>query len=222
MAPGKLPPHAPNVEPLRLPALSEGFPGDLGSGENAEGLKFAGLDTARENLSRMSLGECEFAGWSADATDFSAARVSEVRIEQLRATEFNARRNVWREVEITASRVGALDVFDSTISKVTIAGSKLDWVSAHSATLTDVLFRDCQIGELDLSGAQLERVALENTQIERLVLFDSRSQYLDLRSAELHIIDGLDALKGIMISHTQAVLMADMLAAELGAIVVDE
>lgn len=222
MAIGKPPAHVPNVEPLHLPKLIPGFRGDLDAGETAEGLSFADLDTANDDLSRIALSECEFTNWSADATDFSTARITEVRIEQLKATELNARRNVWREVEITQSRVGALDLFDSTLSHVAFTGCKLAWVSAHSAAISDVVFRNCQIGELDLTGAKLERVAFENTRIDRLVLIDSRSEYLNLCGAELRQIDGLDALSGVMISRAQAVLMADLLATRLGATVMDE
>lgn len=222
MATDKLPVHAPKIEPLRLPVLGEGFRGDLCAGESAEGLRFTDLETAHEDLNRIALSECEFINWSADAADLNAARLAEVRIEQLKTTEIDMRRNVWREVEIAASRVGALDLFDATLADVAFVGSKLDWVNAHSATLSDVVFRNCQIGELDLTGAQLERVAFDNTRIDRLVLIDSRSKHLDLRGAEFRQLDGLGALRGVAISRQQALFMAELIAAQLGAHVLDE
>jgi uncharacterized protein YjbI with pentapeptide repeats len=71
--------------------------------------------------------------------------------------------------------------------------------------------------ELDLGGATLTRVAFEGCRTDRLLLGGSRAEHLDLRGLELDGIEGLDGLRGAVLTGQQVASMAHLLAESLGA-----
>ena len=218
-------PSAPRVEALRLEGLADADPTALRREERYEGARFDGAGFGGIegiDLEGATFGECLLQGWHADGAKLQGARFLDTRIERMAATELHARRTTWRGVEVDASRVGALECYDSELDAVVVEGSRLTWVNLRGSRLTDVVFRGCRIDELDLADAELERVAFAETTVERLVLTRAGATHLDLRGLDVGgTVEGLEGMRGAMLRRDQVTAMAELFAVHLGIEVAD-
>ncbi|MFJ4167843.1 pentapeptide repeat-containing protein [Microbacterium sp. NPDC089698] len=211
----------PRLDPIRLVDLRDSDPATLVSGADFDGERFTDADTEGRNLSGATFTECELLGWNAHETTMQGARFLQTRIERMNAPIAIIRRTAWRDIEMHASRLGAVEWYESTINQALITASKLGWVNLRSTELRDVVFRSCRIEELDLSGATVSRVAFEETSVDRLVLNGTRATHLDLRGLDFHVIEGLDNLRGAILTNFQATQMAGLFATHLGITIED-
>ena len=95
---------APRFDPLVLDDLAEGFAGDTGAREHAEGLRFEGVDLTGVDLTAASFSECLLDGVALDRAQLRAASVVDSRLEKLDVPGLSAPRSRWRSVELASSR----------------------------------------------------------------------------------------------------------------------
>lgn len=155
-------------------------------------------------------------GVTAHTTVLTHARIIETRIERLNAPVLDATRSTWRDVELSGSRLGALDVYDAEIRSTRIVGSKFDWINLRSSTLEDVLFEDCTIDELDLGGVTATRVAFVNCRASSVSLVHARLKDVDLRGLEMGAISNLEGMSGATLNAQQVTELAPAFASHLG------
>ncbi|MFC7375310.1 pentapeptide repeat-containing protein [Brachybacterium sp. GCM10030267] len=206
----------PVLSHLALPDLEPADAADLAEHGSYEALRLDGGDISGRTLAGATFTECELIGLTAHGTSLQSARLIESRIERLNAPVLNASRSTWREVELSGSRIGALDIYDAGIHSTRIAGSKLDWINLRSSTLEDVLFEDCTIEELDLTGVTATRVAFVNCRAGSLALAHARLRDVDLRGLEMGPISNLEGMAGATIDDAQLTALAPAFAAHLG------
>ncbi|WP_230673735.1 pentapeptide repeat-containing protein [Rathayibacter sp. Leaf248] len=207
---------APRLDPLRLDSLAEGFAGDLGAREHAEGLRFDGVDLTGADLTAVSISECLLSAVVLSGAQLRAASVVESRVERIDVPGLSAARSRWRSVELLGSRLGSAELYESTLEQVRIADCKLGYVNLRGAALRDVLLERCTIDELDLGGATGARVRLVDCDVRSLELGGARLEHLDLRGAELHVLGGLDGLRGAALTELQLSLMLPLFAQHFG------
>lgn len=206
----------PRLDPVRLDELRDGDPEAIGPRRVFEGERFAGGDLSGRAAAGLTLMECELLDLQAHDADLQGSRFVETRFERLDAPNLKARRTTWKDVEILSSRIGAAELYDSGLHQVLFEGSKLGWVNLRASELRDVLFRGCRIEELDLGGARITRMAFEGCTVGKLVLTGVRSEGLDLRGLEFSSIEGLEGLRGAVVSEMQAIDLAPIFAAHFG------
>ncbi|TCK41200.1 uncharacterized protein YjbI with pentapeptide repeats [Leucobacter luti] len=198
----------PDLETLEI----ESFDGR----KHFEAARFEHLDVSGVDLSGAVFTECDFTTFTADDTRLLGARFVDSRLSQVNAPRFNTPRVTLRNTQISSSRLGAMEAYDSELSQVQIEGSKLGWVNLRSSRLTDVSFIGCRFEELDLSDCTLLRVSFENCTTQSLALEQSRSQHLDLRGLNFTSIQGLGGLKGARVSEQQGLELLDVFAQHFG------
>ncbi|AXK47256.1 pentapeptide repeat-containing protein [Brachybacterium saurashtrense] len=206
----------PVLQALVLPALEPADGEQLAAHGHHDGLRLEGDDLSGRDLSGTSLSECELVGVTAHTTVLRHARLIETRLERLSAPVLDARGSAWRDVELSGSRVGALDVDDAEIRSTRITGSKFDWINLRTSTLEDVLFEDCTIEELDLTNATAARVAFRRCRVGSLALAHARLEDVDLRGLEIGAIGNLEGLAGATLDAQQVTLLAPAFASHLG------
>lgn len=206
----------PVLERLVLPPLEDADASQLAAQEHHEGLRLVGADLTGCDLTGATFTECELVGVTAHTTILQHSRLIETRIERLDAPVLDATRSTWRDVELSGSRVGALDIYDAEIRSTRCIGSKFDWINLRSSTLEDMLFEDCTINELDLGGASAARVAFVNCHVGSLALAHTRLADVDLRGLEIGTISNLEGLAGATVDAQQVTTLAPALASHLG------
>lgn len=191
-------------------------PGDLLTGDRIEAKRIAVLDVAGERLPDLEVEECVVGTLRADGTDLRGLRVRDSVVETLDAPVLRASSSAWREVRVAGGRVGSAELYDATLNGVEFVGMKLGFVNLRGATLTDVVFRDCVVDELDLADAELVRVAFPGTRIRAVEGTGTRIEHVDLRGADLDRAERLEGLRGATIGSEQLYTLAPLLATQAG------
>jgi uncharacterized protein YjbI with pentapeptide repeats len=207
---------APRIDPLVLRDLEDSPADVLDAYASLEGLRFEGADVSSRDLQGIALDECELVDVMAHETDLQDARLSEVRIERLNAPALKAGRMSLHGAEVSASRIGALELFDADLDSVVLTGCKLDWLNLRGAHLVDVVLRDCTITELDLGEADATRLCLENCRAEAVNFTGARLADADLRGLETGALAGIGGMRGAVVSVAQATAWAEDFASHLG------
>ena len=222
--PGDSPMSSPRPPVLRAPdlvRLRDGEANELAAGEMIEDLRLAKVDLSSTDLSAVSLLNCRFSEISADDADLTAARLVDCRLERLSSTYLHSPRSTWRTVELTGSRIGAWELYDTDIESLLIEDCRLGFANLAGTGMSDVLIRGTRIDELDLSGIEAQRVRFEDCRVGTLRLRGGSLSDVDLRGLEMSVVDGVDSLAGTTISGEQLTELAPLMAAHLGLRVED-
>lgn len=208
--------QAPQLDDFRLNGLESGGVEVLAPRGVYELQRFDTVDVSGLSLAGAQFTECAFEAVQAHEADLQSTRFIDSRFEHLTAPVLSMRRTTWKGVELSTSRLGAVEAYDAEFARVRIEGSKLGWLNFRAAKLQDVHVVNCHIDELDLEGAELVRVAFENCSVDKLVLTAAKSQHLDLRGLDFASIVGIDGLRGARISTRQATDLLEVFAAQVG------
>jgi uncharacterized protein YjbI with pentapeptide repeats len=217
-APG---PQPPNLKPLRLGRVGPASPEPVLDGDTRQGERFRGTDFGEHDLSFATFSECELLRCRVSDADLTGVHLRDVAAADLDAAVLRAPRSEWRTVELGRSRLGSVELYESVWRSVLISDTKLGYVNARGAHWQDVLARACTFDELDLAGATVSRLRFEDCRVESLQLHGATLADVDLRGAELHVLEGLAGLRGCTVSSYQLELLAPLLAAHLGLQVAD-
>jgi len=191
-------------------------PGDLLTGDRVEGRRVDVLDVAGERLPDLEIEECVIDTLRADDADLRGLRVRDTVVGTLDAPVLRASSSTWREVRIAGGRVGSAELYDAGLNGVEFVGMKLGFVNLRGSTVTDVVFRDCVVDELDVADARLLRVSFDGTSVRAVEGTNVRVEHVDLRRADLVRVERLDGLRGATIGADQLVTLAPLLAAQAG------
>ncbi|GAB2509957.1 pentapeptide repeat-containing protein [Paramicrobacterium agarici] len=208
--------HAPRFQPPILhdlaPAdLDDLLPGDVRDGERFEGASLAGRD-----LADLTFSECAFDDLALGGLVCRGARFTDCTIASADGATVSAPSLTLRDVDVSRSRIGSLEAYDSRWNSVRFTGCKLGFVNLRGSALVDVVFEDCQIDELDLGAASATRVSLSGCRVGALEVPGATLAHVDLRGLELSRIVGIDGLKGTVIDESQLTQLAPFFASQLG------
>ncbi|WP_181429237.1 pentapeptide repeat-containing protein [Curtobacterium sp. MCSS17_008] len=208
-------PRTPTIDPRDLEDWTPA-PGDVLTGDRIEGKRIDVVDVAGERLPDLELEECVVGTLRADDTDLRGLRIRDSVVETLDAPVLRASSSAWRGVRVDGGRVGSAELHDATLNGVEFVGMKLGFVNLRGSTLTDVVFRDCVIDELDIADARLLRVAFDGTRIRSAEGTNTRIEHVDLRTADLDRVERLEGFRGATIGADQLFALAPLLAAQAG------
>ena len=203
------------TEPADLDDWTPG-PGDVLTGDRIEGKRIETLDLAGERLPDVEIEESVIGTLRVDGADLRGLRVRDSVVEVLDAPVLRASSSAWREVRIAGGRIGSAELYDAGLNGVEFVGMKLGFVNLRGSTLTDVVFHDCVVDELDIADARLLRVSFEGTRIRAAEGSNTRIEHVDLRGADLDRVERLEGFRGATIAADQLYTLAPLLAAQAG------
>lgn len=203
------------VSEVVLPVLTEQPANRVLDGDHREAESFDHVDFAGADLEFTTFGSCRFVRTDLHDARLRGAHFVDSVLSDLDVASLTAPRSSWRRVRLSGSRIGALETYESSFRSVTVEGSKLGFVNARSSVWQDVEFTDCVIDELDLGSAIASRVKFSRCTIKTLDLTRAKLSDVDLRGASLHMIKGLDGLRGTWIDEHQLGDLAPLFATHL-------
>ncbi len=198
-----------------LPELTAVAAGQVQDGDQREAEDYRDGDFGGADLEFTTFVACAFQRTQLDGARLRGAHFAESTLTELDVAALTAPRSSWRGVQVSGSRIGAAELYESQFRSVTVATSKLGFVNARSAVWQDVVFCDCVIDELDLGSATITRLRFERCVIKTLDVTRAKLTDVDLRDAELHAVKGLGGLAGAWINDHQLTELAPLLAAQL-------
>jgi uncharacterized protein YjbI with pentapeptide repeats len=213
-----------NKKDSRTPRLSFDQPQGLVEGsaltledhEAREGERFPAADLTGRDLSGANFMECVLESTTLTDTGLRGARFVDTAVIDSFATSLIAARSSWRGSLIRNPRWGSAELFDSVLENVQVRGGKIDFLNLRGAKLTDVLIEDTTITELDLGGFTGTRVAIRNCRIETVDFTRASCTAVDLRESTFARMNGVDGMRGTILSEVQLVDLAAVLAELLG------
>ena len=207
---------------IALPPLSRYAASALEPGGDHEAVAFADLDLTEQRAEGATFLSCRIERCRLDGLDLRRARITDTLVIDTEAVGLDAGDSVWRESLVDGGRFGALGLSGSALTDVRIRGAKLDFVDLSHARLHRVAFEDCMIGELELAEAQARSVTFTGGSIRVLNANAARFEDVDLSATGLRTIGGVASLHGAIISASQLIDLAPLLAASAGIRIRDD
>lgn len=202
---------------VRLPELMACADGKLAPDGDYDGLEFLDGDFTGQDAGGARFMDCALTGCALDETQLHHARVLDSVLTGLRGVGTNLAEANLRDVELVDARLGGVQLHGAVLERVLVRGGKIDYLNLRTAKLKDVVFEGCVLVEPDFGGARLERVEFVDCVVKGADLTAATLVDVDLRrAAELGIARGVGRLSGAVISHTQLLDLAPVLAAEMG------
>jgi uncharacterized protein YjbI with pentapeptide repeats len=163
----------------------------------------------------------------ASGTNLSGSRYERLNLSDVSLRRADLSTAVWervnaRRVEVTDCRtVGWRAAFD-VAEDMYVGGCRLDLGAVtFERTKGTVVFDNCTFRETAIRG-RLDRVVFHDCDLAGADLRVTSAKGCDLRTSRLDGAQGLLSLRGARITTTQAVAIADLLAAEVGFEVTNE
>ncbi|MGQ4381949.1 pentapeptide repeat-containing protein [Streptomyces sp. SAS_270] len=202
---------------VRLPPLDPYDGSELEPDGDYDGLEFQEADFAGQDGGGARFMDCALRGCALDETRLHHARVLDSVLTGIRGVGTDLAESTLRDVELVDARLGGVQLHGSVLERVLIRGGKIDYLNLRRARLKDVVFEGCVLVEPDFGGARLERVEFVDCVLKGADLSAATLVDVDLRrAAELEIARGVDRLAGAVISPSQLLDLAPVLAAEMG------
>ncbi|WP_166997756.1 pentapeptide repeat-containing protein [Paramicrobacterium fandaimingii] len=211
---------APRFQPPSLHDLRESDLHDLRAGDLRDGESFTGASLADRDLADLTFSECAFTDLALGGLVCRGVRVTESTIISADGATVSAPSSTVRDVDVSHSRIGSLEGYDSRWNGVRFTGCKLGYINLRGSALADIVFEDCQIDELDLGAATAKRMSFHGCRIGTLEVPSATLTDVDLRGLDLARIVGIEGLSGAVIDEGQLLQLAPVLAAQLGIEVV--
>lgn len=202
---------------VRLPALEPFAGGGLEPDGDYDGVDFRELDLAGQDGAGARFMDCALTECALDGAGLRHARVLDSVLTGVRGVGTDLAEATLRDVELAEARLGGTQLYGAVLERVLIRGGKIDFLNLRQARLRDVVFQGCVLVEPDFGGARLERVEFVDCAVKGADFTAATLTDVDLRgAAELGIAAGVDRLSGAVISMSQLLDLAPVLAGQLG------
>ena len=106
--------------------------------------------------------ECTFTACSLDEARLDYARLVDTVWDGVRAGSVSLASATWQDGRWTGCRLGAVQAYGSTLTRLEVRGGKVDYLNLRDADLVDVTLADVVVEELDLGGARVRRLVLDD------------------------------------------------------------
>jgi uncharacterized protein YjbI with pentapeptide repeats len=204
---------------IALPELAPHPGGPLEAHGDYDAVSFTDLDLSGQIANNARFLDCGLTRCRADDVQLRRARFVETLVADLQAATLDLTESVWRDSLVTGGRIGAVPASSAKLTRMRFRGLKLDFLNLRGATLQDVVFQDCVLGEIDVTDATLTDVDFSGSRVDSLSVRNATLARVDLSGATLQLLSGLDNLRGAIISPAQLLDLAPLLAEHLGIVV---
>lgn len=183
-------------------------------------LRVGGGDCAGANghgsISESILSDVDLTGAELWPLRISDTRMNAVDLSNTSIQEANLRRVEWLHLRAIGLRLSAEQLEDAYFEEI-----RFDYATIHIERVRGiVVFRGCSFREAELSG-DLSDTVFDECEFTGAQFTARVAKDTDLRTSRLEGARGLLSLRGARVTATQAISIADQLAAEAGLSVED-
>ena len=192
----------------------------ISTGADLDGEQLSGLDFSGARAGDVRMLECALADCRMDEAKLTGIHVVDSTWRRVAASGLAAPHSSWRDSSIRDSRFGLLDLSSSTLLRLTITDSKIDYLNLRGSTVREVVLTRVSIGEMSLSDASGTSLTLTDCTLETLELHNGRLAKIDVSTSTVTRI-GLDSLRGVILSLNQVLDLVPSMATHLGATIAE-
>lgn len=204
LAPGALPDH------------------DLEDGGVYELLAFSEVDLSGRKAVGAEIEACRFAGVNLGQLTLRRALVRDVAFDRCDLATVRALDSSFTRVAISACRMTGASMLDDHLRDITFSGCRIDLSSFRASRFEDVVFTDCRMEQADFADADLRGARFEGCDLTGVQFSGARMSGTRFSRCELTGVSGVTSMRGAIITSTDAVALADILANALGIKIEDD
>ena len=201
--------------------MTDRGPATLRTGADFDGEDIAGEDWSGVRAGDVRMLECELADCRMDETNLAGIRAIDTTWVRVAASGLAMPHASWHDSAIKDSRFGLLDLSSSTLLRLTITDTKIDFLNLRGTAIREVVLTRVRLGEVTLSNASGKTLTFDNCTVGTVELHDTRLEKIDLSTSTLARIDGLASLRGVVLSLEQVLDLAPGMATVLGATIAE-
>ncbi|MFI1464221.1 pentapeptide repeat-containing protein [Nocardia carnea] len=203
-------PFAPWLEPV----------GDLDVEREYDCARFEDMVLAEPDLRSTVFGQCAFRSVHIDHGVAGGARFADVWLHGVRFTGTDMPDAAWMDAEVIDGAWSGVESSGAELRRVVFHNCKLDSVNFRNARLTKVRFVDCVLRHVDFGSAKLSEVSFPGSEVSALTVRNAQLKKVDFRRAHsIGIADGVESLRGALVTPGQLLDLAPTLAAAVGLVV---
>jgi uncharacterized protein YjbI with pentapeptide repeats len=191
------------------------------TGADFDGDEITGQDFSGVRAGDVRMLECTVADCRLDEAKLTGIHVVDSAWVRVAASGLVAPHSSWRDSTIRDSRFGLLDLSSSTLLRLVITDSKIDYLNMRASTVREVVLTRVTIGEMSLSDASGTSLTLTDCALQTLELHNGRIAKIDVSASAVMRIDGLNSLRGVILSLGQVLDLAPSMAKHLGATIAE-
>lgn len=165
-------------------------------------------------------GQCAFRSVHVDRGVAGGARFADVWLHGVRFTGTDMPDAAWLDAEVIEGAWSGVEASGAELRRVVFHNCKLDSVNFRNARLSKVRFVDCVLRHVDIDGAKLAEVSFPGCEISALTVRNAQLKKVDFREAHsIGIAEGVESLRGALVTPGQLLDLAPALGAAVGLIV---
>jgi uncharacterized protein YjbI with pentapeptide repeats len=115
-----------------------------------------------------------------------------------------------------------LSLIDDDLRDMTFSGCRIDLSSFRSTKFDDVVFTDCRMEQADFTEADLRGVRFEGCDLTGAQFTGAQMTGARLSRCDLTGIGGVTSMRGAIVTSSDAVALAFILAGALGITIEDD
>ena len=144
---------------------------------------------------------------------------TDTQISKLEAAGLQAYKASFLRVSLTDCRLTGAELAEGMFEDCVFKNVKFDETGFRFARFTRVRFENCMLRAADFSKAQFKQVTFTGCDLEAANFVSAQCDKVDITGEDLTQVKGLLGLKGATISSEQLMLLAPLLASELGFVI---
>jgi uncharacterized protein YjbI with pentapeptide repeats len=201
--------------------VTETGPATLRTGADLDGEHLAGEDWSGVRASDVRMLECEVTDCRMDETKLTGLRAIDTTWVRSAASGLAMTHASWRDSAIKDSRFGLLDLSASTLLRLVVTDTKIDFLNLRGTAIREVVLTRVTLGEVTLGDATGTTLTFDDCSVGTVELHNTRLEKIDLSRSSLARIDGLASLRGVVLSLGQVLDLAPAMATVLGATIAE-
>ncbi|MGV8850806.1 MAG: pentapeptide repeat-containing protein [Propionibacteriaceae bacterium] len=191
------------------------------TGADLDGEHLVGEDWSGVRASDARMLECEVTDCRMDETKLTGLRAIDTTWVRVSASGLAMPHASWHDSAIKDSRFGLLDLSASTLLRLTITDTKIDFLNLRGTAIREVVLTRVRLGEVTLGDATGTTLMFDDCLIGTVELHNTRLEKIDLSTSSLQRIDDLASLRGVVLSLDQVLNLAPAMATVLGATIAE-
>jgi len=213
-------PAAPDL-PAELPAADLAGH-DLEDGGVYELLAFDEFDLSGREAAGAEIEACRYANVNLSQVKLRRGLVRDVTFERCDLANLSALDGSFTRVVISSCRMTGVSLLDNHLRDVTFTGCRIDLSSFRVSKFDDVVFTDCRMEQADFADADLRGARFVGCTLSGAQFSGARMTGTRFARCEMTGINGVTSMRGAIVTTTDAVALAAILAGALGITIEDD
>lgn len=195
---------------------------DLENGGVYEMLAFGDLDVSGREAAGAEIEACRYSNVNLSRVKLRRGLVRDVVFDRCDLANLSALDSSFTRVAISSCRMTGVSLLDNNLRDVAFTGCRIDLSSFRASKFDDVVFTDCRMEQADFADADLRGARFAGCTLTGAQFSGARMTGTRFARCELTGIGGVTSMCGAIITSTDAVALAFVLAGALGITIHDD